>query len=72
MASAIPLERPVALPEISASNPSQFQSKGPQSNSMAEALVKTIKRDYAKFARKPDAARVLASLHLSLLAILVA
>jgi putative transposase len=37
--------------------------ESPQSNGMAEALVKTIKRDYAKFAKKPDAERVLESLH---------
>jgi putative transposase len=31
----------------------------PQSNGMAEAFVKTIKRDYARVSRRPDAASVL-------------
>jgi len=33
-----------------------------QSNGMAEALVKTIKRDYARFAKKSNAAAVMAQL----------
>jgi len=36
--------------------------ESPQSNGMAEALVKTIKRDYARFAKKPTAAAVMAQL----------
>jgi len=34
----------------------------PQSNGMAEAFVKTIKRDYARVSRRPDAASVLRQL----------
>jgi putative transposase len=33
--------------------------QSPQSNGMAEAFVKTIKRDYARVAMRPDAASVL-------------
>lgn len=36
--------------------------QSPQSNGMAEALVKTIKRDYARVSAKPDAASVLRQL----------
>jgi len=36
--------------------------QSPQSNGMAEALVKTIKRDYARFADLPDARAALAQL----------
>lgn len=36
--------------------------QSPQSNGMAEAMVKTIKRDYARFADLPDARAVLAQL----------
>jgi putative transposase len=36
--------------------------ESPQSNGMAEALVKTIKRDYARFAPTPNAASVMAQL----------
>jgi len=36
--------------------------ESPQSNGMAKALVKTIKRDYARFAKKPNAAAVTAQL----------
>jgi hypothetical protein len=38
----------------------RFQS--PQSNGMAEAFVKTIKRDYARVSARPDAASVLRQL----------
>ena len=33
--------------------------ESPQSNGMAEAFVKTLKRDYAQISRRPDAASVL-------------
>ena len=36
--------------------------ESPQSNGMAEAFVKTIKRDYARIAVRPDAASVLRQL----------
>src|SRR6516165_9023203 len=36
--------------------------QSPQSNGMAEAFVKTIKRDYARVSAKPDAASVLRQL----------
>lgn len=36
--------------------------ESPQSNGMAEAFVKTIKRDYARVSAKPDAASVLRQL----------
>lgn len=36
--------------------------ESPQSNGMAEALVKTIKRDYARVSARPDAASVLRQL----------
>ena len=36
--------------------------KSPQSNGMAEAFVKTIKRDYARVSARPDAASVLRQL----------
>jgi hypothetical protein len=36
--------------------------QSPQSNGMAEAFVKTIKRDYARVSSKPDAASVLRQL----------
>jgi len=38
--------------------------ESPQSNGMAEAFVKTIKRDYARVSRRPDAASVLRQLDL--------
>lgn len=37
--------------------------ESPQSNGMAEAFVKTFKRDYARVHRRPDAATVLGQLH---------
>jgi putative transposase len=37
--------------------------QSPQSNGMAEALVKTIKRDYARVSARPDAASVLRQLN---------
>jgi putative transposase len=37
--------------------------QSPQSNGMAEAFVKTIKRDYARVSARPDAASVLRQLH---------
>jgi transposase InsO family protein len=36
--------------------------ESPQSNGMAEAFVKTIKRDYARVSERPDAASVLGQL----------
>jgi len=34
----------------------------PQSNGMAESLVKTLKRDYEKLAERPDSQTVMAQL----------
>lgn len=36
--------------------------ESPQSNGMAEALIRTIKRDYVRFAKRPDARSVIAQL----------
>ena len=50
---------PYGLKKIECCNP---HVTSPQSNGMAESFVKTLKRDYAKLANRPDSKTVMAQL----------
>ena len=43
-------------------NPETQKPRNPESNGMAEALVKTFKRDYVYLSERPDAATVMVQL----------
>jgi putative transposase len=52
-----------ALAQVVGLVPLTTPIQSPQSNGMAEAFVKTFKRDYARLHPRPDAATVLGQLH---------
>jgi putative transposase len=62
LARPTPPARPGALARAIVLVPCTTPVESPQSNGMAEAFVKTFKRDYARVSPRPDAASVLRQL----------